>query len=285
VDYGTPVGGSRVARARPIVIQPSGGLRPGYVRELWDARETLWILVWRDIKLRYKQTLLGAAWAILQPLLTMLVFAVFLGLLAKVPSGHRPYALVVLAALVPWSFFTYALNQGSISLVEKEELVTKVYFPRIIIPLASVLAGIVDFVLAFATLLVVMAVYGTVPTWWVLLLPVLVLFELVAALGTAMWLSALCVTYRDIRYTVVFLSQLLFYLSPIAYLSTIVPAQFRALYGANPVAGVVEAFRAMMLGLGPSWPLIGTSIGAAVVLFVTGWMYFRRTERGFADVI
>ncbi len=266
-------------------IQATRGLGSMQLREIWRARETLLTLTWRDIKVRYKQTVLGALWAVLQPLLTMAVFAVFLGVLAKVPSGGRPYPLVVLAALVPWTFFVYALTQAAGSLVDKEDLVTKVYFPRIIIPAAAVLAGFVDFGLAFVTLLVVMSVYGQAPTVSVVLLPVFCIFALTVSLGVAFWLSSLSVTYRDVKYTVTFLSQLLFYASPIAYLSTLVPHRFRVVYGLNPVAGLVEAFRAMMLGTTPSWGLIGVSSIVALLLLITGWSYFRRTERTFADVI
>jgi len=271
---------------KPVTrIQATRGVRPGQLGEVWQARETLLMLAWREVKVRYKQTVLGALWAILQPLLTMAVFAVFLGILAKVPSGGRPYPLIVLSALVPWTFFVYALTQAGGSLVDKEELVTKVYFPRLIIPAGVVAAGLVDFGLAFLTLLAVMAVYGQTPTWWVFLFPVFAVFALAVALGAALWLSSLSVTYRDVRYTVTFLSQLLFYASPIAYLSTLVPHRFRVLYGLNPVAGLVEAFRAMMLGTTPSWGLIGASLLVTALMLLTGWMYFRRTERTFADVI
>jgi lipopolysaccharide transport system permease protein len=268
-----------------VVIQPTRGIGSAQLSELWAARETLFILTWREIKVRYKQTALGAAWAILQPLLTMLVFAVFLGLLAHIPSGGLPYPLVVLSGLVPWTLVGYALTQAATSLVSNEELLTKVYFPRLIIPAAAVLAGIVDFCLALIVLVVLMAFYGRAPTIDLLFLPALLLFALTVGLGIAFWLSALSVTYRDVRYTVTFLMQLLFYASPIAYLATIVPHAYRVLYGLNPVAGLVDVFRAMMLGTAVTWGLVGVSIGISLVICLTGWLYFRRTERTFADVI
>jgi lipopolysaccharide transport system permease protein len=255
------------------------------LREIWRARETLLILTWRDVKVRYKQTLLGGVWAILQPLSIMAVLAVFLGLLVKVPTDGQPYPLVVICGLVPWTFFAYALTQASNSLVASTDLLTKVYFPRIIIPAATVLAGAVDFVLALLTALAMLAFYGRVPTVYLLLFPPYVVFALVVTLGVGFWLSALCVSYRDVRYTVVFLSQLLFYMSPIAYPVTLVPARFRTLYGLNPVAGLVDAFRAMMLGTSADIGMICVSAGIGLLLLTTGWLYFRHTERTFADVI
>jgi lipopolysaccharide transport system permease protein len=215
----------------------------------------------------------------------MTVFAVFLGLLAKVPAGGLPYPLLVLSALVPWTFFVYALTQAAGSLVDKEDLVTKVYFPRVIIPAGVVLAGCVDLALSFVTLLVMMAIYGRAPNGDIVLVPLFCLYALVTALGVAFWLSSLSVRYRDVRYAVTFLTQLLFYASPIAYLSTLVPHRFRALYGLDPASGLVESFRAMLLGTTPSWGLLAVSLATSLALFVSGWCYFARTERGFADVI
>jgi homopolymeric O-antigen transport system permease protein len=267
------------------VIQPTRGLRAGLVREFWGARETLLVLTWRDIKVRYKQTVLGAFWAILQPLSTMAVLAIFLGLLVKVPSAGRPYPLILLSALVPWTFFSYVLTQAGGALVDREELVTRVYFPRIVMPTATVLAGLADFVLAFVTLLVVMALYGAAPTIWILLFPVFCVFEFVVALGAALWVSSLSVNYRDARFAVVFLSQLLFYASPIVYLSTLVPDRLRVIYGLNPIAGLVETFRGMTLGTAVDWGMVAVSLGVAVLVLISGWLYFSRAERTFADVI
>jgi lipopolysaccharide transport system permease protein len=255
------------------------------VSELWDMRETLLILTWRDIKVRYKQTVLGAVWAILQPLLMMAVFAVVLGTLAKVPSNGVPYPLLVFTGLVPWTFFTYALTQGGQSLVTNEQLLTKVYFPRMFIPGAAVLAGCVDLGLACVTLGVIMAIYGQAPAVALVAAPVVLLFALAVGFGVALLLSALTVKYRDVRYTVTFLSQLLFYLSPIGYSSALVPSRFRVLYGINPMAGLVEAFRWMLLGRTANWGLIGMSAAVSVMLLTVGWRYFRRVERSFADVV
>lgn len=243
------------------------------------------ILVWRDVTIRYKQTVLGALWAVLQPLLMMLVFSVFLGLLAKVPSDGLPYPLFVFCGLVPWVFFAAVLTLGSQSLVQNEDLLTKVYFPRVLIPTASVLASVVDLGFALLILAGMMIFYGHPPGVEALLLPLGLALLFGYALAAVFWLSALNVRYRDVRYTTVFLTQLLFYLSPVVYPSTLVPEAYRALYGLNPFAGVVEIFRAVLLGSSYDLGLIAASVGVAVIGLATGWLYFRRTERSFADVI
>lgn len=273
-------------------IRPSLGWRAIDLRELWRYRELLWFLTLRDVKLRYKQTSLGVGWAVLQPLLTMGVFAVFFGKLGKMPSDGRPYALFVLTALIPWQLFAYALTQSSNSLVAEQRLITKVYFPRLIVPVASVLSGLVDFLVAFALLLAVMAIgplFGwewVPPSWSALTLPAFVLLAILNALAFGLWLSALNVQYRDVRYTIPFLTQFWMFLTPIAYPATLVPQAYRPLYGLNPMVGVVEGFRWALLGTpAPDWSMMAASVVVVVVLLSLGVLYFRRMEKTFADVV
>jgi lipopolysaccharide transport system permease protein len=246
----------------------------------------LFFLSLRDIKLRYKQTALGVAWAVIQPLFTMLVFAIFFGQLGKLPSDGKPYALFVLVALVPWQLFAYALTQSSNSLVNEQRLITKVYFPRLIVPVASVLAGVVDFLVALSLVAIGMAVFGVAPTWAIVALPGLVVFAILAALSVGLWLSALNVQYRDVRYSISFLTQFWMFLTPIAYPSSLVPEAYRAWYGLNPMSGVVEGFRWALLGTdAPDWGMMAVSAVVVVVLLIGGVFYFRRMERTFADVV
>lgn len=267
-------------------IRPSRGWRTVDLRELWRYRELLVFLALRDVQLRYKQTALGVAWAVLQPLLTMAVFTVFFGTLGKIPSDGKPYALFVLAALVPWQLFAYALTQSSNSLVAEQRLITKVYFPRLLVPLASVLSGLVDFVVAFGLLAIGLAVYGVAPTGAVLAVPALGLFALLAALAVGLWLSALNVQYRDVRYALPFLTQLWMFLTPVAYPASLVPEAYRPLYGLNPMAGVVEGFRWALLGTPvPDWGMTAVSAAVVAALLVGGLFYFRRMEQTFADVV
>ncbi len=270
-------------------IAPSSGWHLARLSEIWKFRELLGILVWRDIKVRYKQTALGAAWAVLQPLLAMVIFTIFFGRLAgldqKLPSGI-PYPVFTYVALLPWQLFAYALNESGNSLVANRQLITKVYFPRLVIPLAAIGAGLVDFGIAFVVLLGMMVWYGILPSLLPLLaLPLLVLFAVATALSVGLWLSALNVEYRDVRYTIPFLTQFWLFLTPIAYPATIVPDQFRALYGLNPMVGVVEGFRWALLGTEPPGAELYVSIVTVVVLVLGGLFYFRRMERQFADVI
>lgn len=273
--------------AQPAVrIQASRGRVPLRLGDIWAYRELLYFLVWRDVKIRYKQTALGAAWAIIQPFLTMVVFSVFFGRLAKIPSDGIPYPLFAFSALVPWTFFANGLNQASNSLVGSAALVKKVYFPRLVIPLASVLSGAVDFVLALVVLGGMMAWYGFVPSGQLVFLPLFFLLALMAALAVGLWLSALNVEFRDVRYTVPFLTQLWLFVTPIAYPSSLLSEPWRTLYGLNPMAGVVEGFRWALLqsGGGPGGMIIASSI-ATVGLLIGGAFYFRRMERTFADVL
>ena len=270
----------------PVVrIEPSHGWASLGLRELWRYQELIYFFVWRDIKVRYKQTALGAAWAIIQPLIAMLIFSVFFGRLAKVPSEGIPYPLFSYAALVIWGFFSYGLSHGAGSLVDSADLIKKVYFPRLAVPIAAVLAGIVDFALAFGVLLAMMWYYGRIPTTHVLWLPLLLLLALVTALGTTLWLCALNVQYRDVKHVIPFLVQVWLYATPVAYPSSLLPEPWRTLYGLNPMAGVVEGFRWATLGTDTApGPMILVSSIIAFALLFGGAFYFRRMERTFADV-
>jgi lipopolysaccharide transport system permease protein len=252
---------------------------------LWEYRELLYFLVWRDIKVRYKQTALGAAWAILQPVLTMVVFSVFFGRLAKVPSDGIPYPVFALAALVPWQLFAYSVSESTNSLVVSQNLIKKVYFPRLLIPVASVLAGLVDFAISFVALVGLMTYYGIRPTAAIAILPLFILLAVASALCVGLWLSALNVQFRDVRYTIPFLTQFWMFVTPVAYPSSLIPGKWRTVFGLNPMAGVVEGFRWALLGKATSLgPLLAVSIGVVVVLLFGGLVYFRRMESTFADV-
>jgi len=268
-----------------IRIEPSKGWVSLKLDELWEYRELLYFLTWRDIKVRYKQTVLGAAWAIIQPFFTMVVFSLFFGKLAKVPSDGIPYPIFSFAALVPWTFFANGLTQAANSLVGNANLIKKVYFPRLVIPLSAVISGVIDFVLAFVVLLGMMLYYHTFPTVNVLWLPLLLILAFVTALGAGMWLCAMNVQFRDIRYAVPFLVQAWMFASPIAYSSSLVPENLRPLYGLNPMVGVLEGFRWALLGTDTApAAMVAVSSAVAVALLVSGLYYFRRMEKTFADV-
>jgi lipopolysaccharide transport system permease protein len=267
-------------------IAPSKGWVPLKLGELWEYRELLFFLVWRDIKVRYKQTALGAAWAIIQPVCTMLVFSLFFGHLGKIPSDGVPYPIFAFAALVPWTFFSTGLGQSSNSIVGSSSLITKVYFPRLIIPLASIFSGIVDFLLTFAVLLGMMFYYGLMPTVNIVWLPLFLLLAFVIALGVGLWLSALNVEYRDVRYVVPFITQFWLLATPIAYPSSLLHEPWRTIYALNPMVGVVEGFRwALLRSNAAPGPMIAVSAAAAIVILVAGAFYFRRMEKTFADVV
>jgi lipopolysaccharide transport system permease protein len=263
--------------------------RPGWIAinfaELWQYRELLFFQALRDIKVRYKQTFLGAAWAILQPVLTMVVFSIFFGNLAGVPSDGVPYPVFAFCALVPWQLFAYALTHSSNSLVDSANVLTKVYFPRLILPLASVLAGLVDFVIACLALVGMMLYYSIVPGWAMLTLPLFTMLALAAALAVGLWLSALNVKYRDVRYTIPFLAQLWLFVTPVAYSSSLVPEKWQSIYGINPMAGVVDGFRWALLGKTPPGPMLLVSVAATALLLLGGLFYFRRMEKTFADIV
>jgi lipopolysaccharide transport system permease protein len=269
------------------VIEPGRGWAPVKLTELWEYREVLYFLVWRDIKVRYRQTLIGAAWAIIQPVMTMVVFTIFFGRLARMPSDGLPYPLFAFAALVPWTFFANGLTQGANSLVASGSLITKVYFPRLLVPTARVLGGLLDLALSFLVLLGMVWWYGALHRPLALLwLPGLVLLAITTAVGVSLWLSALNVRYRDIQHVLPFLAQLWLFATPIAYPSSLLAERWRTLYALNPMVGVVEGFRWALLGSGSApGPVLGASALAALVLLVTGAFFFRRAERTFADVI
>ncbi len=276
-----------VVHDRVVVVAPSRGWVPLRLGDLWEYRDLLYFLVWRDIKVRYKQTALGAAWAVLQPFCTMVVFSVFFGKLAGVPSDGIPYPLFSFAALVPWTFFATGLSGASNSLVESANLIRKVYFPRLIVPTATVLAGSLDFALAFLMLLGLMLYYGVVPTAHVIWLPALTLLAFMTSLGTGLWLSAFNVKYRDVRYTIPFITQLWLLATPIGYGSSLIHSEkWRVVYGLNPMVGVVEGFRWALLGARTApGPIVLVSAAVSAVVLVSGAVYFRRMEKQFSDIV
>jgi lipopolysaccharide transport system permease protein len=265
---------------------PRTGWAPIDLRELWRCRELLWFYAQRDVKVRYKQTFLGVSWAVLQPLLTMAIFTVFLGRFIGGSATGTPYPVLTMCALLPWQLFSYALTQSSNSLVQDADVLRKVYFPRLVLPVASVLAGMLDFTIALGVLCLVMAMYGIAPGPGLAVVPVLVLLLLAAALGAGFWLSALNVKYRDVRYALPFLAQAWMFSTPIAYPLSAVPPEWRVVYGLNPMVGVIEGFRwAFLREPAPSIALIGVSTAATLVMLVGGLFYFRRLESQFADLI
>ena len=269
-----------------LKIRPPKGWASLELGELWAYRELLFFLTWRDVKVRYKQTALGAAWAIIQPVFMMIVFSLFFGRLGNIPSDGMPYPVFVYCALLPWQLFATALSESSNSLVGNQNLITKVYFPRLVVPLSAVLGGLVDFSIAFVILLGLLAYYGIVPGVAVFALPLFILLALLTAFGVGLWLSALNVRYRDVRYTLSFLTQVWLFATPVAYPSSIVPEEWRALYGLNPMAGVVEGFRWALLGKAdPPGALLTVSVASVLLLLVGGLFYFRRTEQSFADLV
>lgn len=272
--------------AHVTIIQPSTGWVSLRLQALWEYRELLYFLVWRDIKVRYKQTVLGAAWAIIQPFFAMVIFSIFFGRLAKVPSDGLPYPIFAYTALLPWQLFSHALTESGNSLVANQQLIKKVYFPRLAIPIAAVLAGLVDFAIAFVVLLGMMLYYGIYPTVAIVFLPLFILFAIATALAAGLWLSALNVEYRDVRYIIPFLTQFWLFATPVAYPSSLVPEPWRAFYGLNPMAGVVEGFRWALLGKsGGMGPLLLVSVLAVIALLIGGLIYFRRMEKTFADLV
>jgi len=267
-------------------IRPATGWAPLHLREIWQYRELLYFLTWRDVKVRYKQTVLGAAWAVAQPLLTMLVFSIVFGRLARLPSDGIPYPLFAYCALVPWGYFSNALAHASNSLVDHGRLITKVYFPRLLLPAASITGGLLDLGMSFLVLLGLMAYYGIAPTGAIWSLPLFVLLAATTAFAASLWLSALNVQYRDVKYIIPFLMQVWLFATPVAYSTSLVPARWRPLVGINPMSGVVDGFRWALLGK-PSAPggTLAVSIVTVSVLLIGGLFWFRRMERQFADAI
>jgi len=273
-------------RATPILITPPRGWLDLNLRELWEYRELLYFFVWRDIKVRYKQTVIGAGWAIIQPFFTMVVFSLFFGKLAKIPSEGLPYPIFYYSALLPWMYFANALTGATNTMVEHQRVITKVYFPRLILPLAAVLAGLVDFGIALLIFVAMMVFYGVVPTAAALFLPFLLLLAVATALGAGLWLSALNAIYRDVRYAVPFLVQFWMFASPVAYPSSLIPERWRWLYGLNPMAGVIEGFRWALTGQGsPPNVLLLASVTAVLLALLGGIIYFQRMESTIADVV
>ena len=268
------------------VIEASSGWRLIDWRELWRYRDLFYFLVWRNVKVRYAQSILGIGWAVIRPVFSMIVFSIVFGRLAKVSSDGVPYAIFSYAALVPWTYFSSALTGASGSLVGASGMISKVYFPRLIIPLTTVLSNLVDFAIALLILFGLMVWFGMRPTIWALLLPLLVLLMMLTATGLGMWLTALAIQYRDVNYGLSFAVQLLMYAAPVVYPASSIPQQYRLLYGLNPMAGVIEGFRSALLGTNPMpWDLLLPGTITAIIVFIGGALYFRRMERIFADVV
>jgi lipopolysaccharide transport system permease protein len=269
-----------------VVILPQKGLLQLDLWDIWQYRELLYFLVWRDLKVRYKQTVIGAAWAILQPMTMMIIFTVIFGMFAKLPSDNLPYPIFAYTALLPWNYFSEALSRGSISVVNEANLIQKIYFPRLLLPMAGVVSPLVDFMPAFGLLLVMMTWYGVQLSWAILTLPMFLLFALLMALSVSLWLSALNVRFRDVKHTVPFLIQVWLYASPVAYPISLVPQEWRVLYSLNPMVGVVEGFRWAILNKeSPDFAIMTFSAIAVFVLFLSGLAFFKHMERSFADVI
>jgi len=268
----------------PVRIEPPRGWLELRLREVWDYRELLYFLVWRDVKIRYKQTAIGVLWVILQPLLTMGVFTLFFGRLAKLPSQGLPYPIFYFAALVPWTYFSYALQSATNVVVENQRVITKVYFPRLVLPFSAVLSGLVDFAIGFAVLAILTLAYGIRPALAALWLPALLLLAILTALGVGLWMSALNALYRDVRYVMPFVVQFWMFASPVAYPSTLVPERWRWLYGLNPMAGVIDGFRWALTGHGqPPGPVLLASTAMVAVVLVGGLFFFQRMEGTVAD--
>ena len=269
-----------------MIIKPSRSWGPLRLKELWQYHELLYFLIWRDIKVRYKQTVLGAAWAIIQPFFTMVVFTLFFGKMAKIPSEGLPYPIFSYTGLLPWIFFSQAMNQSADSLVGNANLITKVYFPRMVIPFSAALAPVVDFAIAFVVLIGMMFFYEIYPGSAIIWLPVFLLLAFTTSLGIGLWLSALNVQYRDVRYTIPFLTQLWLFATPVIYPSSLVHGPWRIILGLNPMTGVVEGFRWSLLGIGGApGGIIWMSAGISFLVVVTGMIYFSRMEKTFADVV
>ena len=269
-----------------LVIE-AGRAERHYWKDLWRFRELLYFLSWRDILVRYKQTVIGVAWSVIRPVLTMVVFTVIFGKLAKFPSGNAPYAILVYAAMLPWQFFANALSESSNSLISNSNMISKVYFPRLIVPCSAVIVSVVDFLISFVVLAVLMVWYRFVPSWQIVTVPLFFLLALLASLGFSLWLSALNVKYRDFRYIVPFIVQFGLYVSPVGFASSVVPEKWRLLYSLNPMVGVIDGFRWAILGGDARiyWPGFLLSTGLTLVILYGGVKYFRKTERIFADII
>jgi len=269
-----------------LIIEPGRGIK-NYWRDLWKYRELFYFLAWRDIMVRYKQTVIGIAWSVIRPFLTMVIFTVIFGNIAKLPSNGVPYPILVFAAMLPWQFFSTSLTESSSALLSNASMLTKIYFPRLIMPSSAVIVCLVDFLISFCMLLILMVWFHFIPTWRILTLPFFLLLALITSLGVGLWLSALNVKYRDFRYIVPFIVQFGLYISPVGFSSNIVPEQWRFLYSLNPMVGVIDGFRWAILGNSASiyWPGFLISCVLSVLLITFGVWYFRKTEHSFADII
>ena len=275
-----------ILRKPPVIIEPTKGFFQLDLAAIWQYRELLYFLVWRDVLVRYKQTVIGVCWAVLQPLITMLIFTIVFSHFASIPSDGKPYPVFAFAALLPWICFSQALQRSGSSLVGSANLITKIYFPRLLIPLAASVSPVVDLFFSFIVLLAMMFWYGIVPTWGLLALPLFVVLSMLSALSVGLWLTTLNVKYRDVGHIIPFLVQVWMYASPVAYPVSIVPEKWRLLYSLNPMVGVIEGFRWAILGAErPDWTVMMVSSSVVVVLFVSGLVYFKRMEQTFADVI
>jgi homopolymeric O-antigen transport system permease protein len=273
-------------RTPTVVIEPVKGLVALDLPVLWEYRDLLYFLVWRDVKVRYKQTAIGIAWVVLQPLLTMVVFSLIFGRFAKIPSEGLPYPVFIYAGLLPWNLFASALSRGGESVVQNSTLISKIYFPRLILPIAGIISPLIDFAVAFIVLIVMMIWFGIAPSWVLVTLPLFVLLAVLTALAVSLCLSALNVRYRDVGYAIPFLIQLWMFASPVAYPASLIPERWRVIYGLNPMCGVIEGFRWGLLGkTAPDFRLIAVSASVVAVLMFASIVFFRKTERTFADII
>lgn len=270
-----------------LLIIEAGRSERHYWRDLWRYRELFYFLAWRDILVRYKQTVIGLAWSLLRPFLTMLVFTLVFSKLAKLPSGNVPYPILVFAALLPWQFFANAFSEAGNSLINNSNMISKVYFPRLVVPASAVIVSFIDFLISGAILVGLMAWYGYMPDWHIVLLPVFTLIAFAASMGAGLWMASLNVKYRDFRYIIPFVVQFGLYVSPVGFSSSIVPEKWRLLYSINPMVGVIDGFRWSIMGGDAQlyWPGFILSVGLVTVMLITGIVYFRRTERRFADLI
>jgi lipopolysaccharide transport system permease protein len=269
------------------LIIEAGRTERHYWADLWRYRELFYFLAWRDVLVRYKQTVIGVAWSVIRPLLTMIVFTVVFGKLAKLPSEGVPYPILVYAAMLPWQFFANSLSESSMSLVGNANLISKVYFPRLVIPASSIIVSFVDFLISFAILVILMVWYAFLPSWRLLTLPLFIVMAFAASFGVGLWITSLNVKYRDFRYIIPFIVQFGLYVSPVGFSSTIIPEKWRLLYSINPMVGVIDGFRWAILG-GASklyWPGFLLSLALVILVLITGIWYFRKTEKTFADII
>jgi len=286
VPFGYKEGNDRAMSSPTVFLRPRKGLFHLDLGSVWQYRELLFFLIWRDVKVRYKQTLIGASWAILQPLLSMVIFTVIFGAFAQIPSDGLPYPLFAYTALLPWTYFAQAVGQSGVSVVNDSDLIKKVYFPRLIVPIAAAVAPLVDFAIAFVLLIGLMVWFGIAPTLGIVVLPLFLLLALVTALTVSLFLSALNVRYRDVRHAIPFFIQFWMYASPVVYSVSLIPERWRLLYSLNPMVGVIEGFRWALLGkASPDFEVMAMSAAVVLVLFFGGIVYFKRMERTFADIV